>query len=255
MVDIPFDVGQPEWGSSKWYADWTLDPWDVDKYCIHYGGGANVAGSLEKARSWVDSWLDSNPDKFIDDCPVEVVFPSVKNEKYMLRRWQNYHINGRGWTDIAYNYGLGQSGKIYRLRGENRSGATSGDYEPDGIPENYEARAVVWIGGAGQQPTEEAYAAFKRIYNADPQPVTVHSDHKSTGCPGDYWRAWVKDEEYLMPEEPEGFEPPSSWAAADWDWADMHGITSKHSDPHKTVTKEELVVMLRRLIDGFYDAD
>ena len=183
MTDIPFDVDQAGWGSRFTYPDGTKKPWKVDKWVLHYGGGANVAGGLDKAIEYAAARPDAG---------VKPMFPSVENEKFMLRRWQAYHVDSRGWTDIAYNYAVGQSGTIYRLRGENRSGATSGDYEPDGIKENNEARAVVWIGGAGQQPTAEAYASLSRLIQADPRLVIGHSDVKATSCPGDPIREWIK---------------------------------------------------------------
>ena len=206
MTDIPFDVNQSGWGSRYTYPDGTKKPWKVDKWVLHYGGGGNVAGSLEKARSWIDDWHA----RHTGDCPVEARFPSVDNEQYMLRHWQAYHVDGRGWTDIAYNYAVGQSGTIYRLRGENRSGATSGDYDGDGIKENYEARAVVWIGGAGQEPTAAAYSALARLWASDPRLIIGHSDVKATSCPGDPLRAWLKSGGYkAAPSEPD-VQPPTA---------------------------------------------
>lgn len=45
------------------------------------------------------------------------------------------------------------------------------------------------------------------------------------------------------------YDPPSSWAAPAWAKAEAHEppVVTVHSDPHKTVTKEELVVMFDRL--------
>ena len=44
----------------------------------------------------------------------------------LLRGWYTYHVKDRGWTDIAYNYAVDQTGKIWTLRGDYRDGATSG---------------------------------------------------------------------------------------------------------------------------------
>ena len=166
---IPFDVDQAGWGSATRYANGTKQPWRVDKWVLHWGGGPNPGGNL----------------------PANVLA-----EESVLRAWQRYHMGTKGWEDIAYNYAIGQSGLIYRLRGENRAGATSGDLEPDGIPENHEARAVVFILGEGQEPTAAAYTAFQKMWITDPLRVTVHSDHKSTACPGDDVRAWVAEGGY-----------------------------------------------------------
>ncbi len=76
MTLIPFDVDQVGWGSTTEYGDGTKLPWTPDKWVIHHGGGANVAGSLEKAEAWCD--------QFGPDCPVEQAFPSAANEVFML---------------------------------------------------------------------------------------------------------------------------------------------------------------------------
>lgn len=169
---IPFDRDQADWGSRFSYTDGNKLPWNVDKWVIHYGGGANPAGgSKDEAK-----------------------------ETAVLRGWQNWHVDGRGWQDIAYNYAIGQTGLVYRLRGENRAGATSGDYEGDGIPENHEARAVVFILGGTQAPTQEALDAFARIWRADPLPVIGHRDVKSTACPGDALYQYVQSKEWEQSE-------------------------------------------------------
>ncbi|KAK3597725.1 hypothetical protein CHS0354_006078 [Potamilus streckersoni] len=40
-----------------------------------------------------------------------------------LRRIQNFHMDDRGWDDIAYNYLIGENGCVYEGRGWNRVGA------------------------------------------------------------------------------------------------------------------------------------
>lgn len=165
MTSIPYDYDQDDWGAQRVFADGDLEGrWDVDKWVIHYGGNATDAATNAALEPWA------------------------------LRIYEQAHLS-RGWRAIAYNYAVGNSGAIYRLRGENPSGATSGDLDDDGIPENNEARAVLWIGGGDQKPSAEAYASMRRLINSDPWiGITVHSDHKATRCPGDYWRHWVADE-------------------------------------------------------------
>ncbi len=172
---IPFDINQAGWNSRQTYDDGYRKPWWPDKWVVHYGGNALAAGSMR----------------------------SVTAETSALRSWQRYHMDSRGWLDIAYNYAIGQSGTIYRLRGENRAGATRGDFELDGIPENHEARSVVFILGGEQIPTEEALAAFEGMWAADPMTVIVHKDvhlrgsgGTNTQCPGSYLTEWVRNEGY-----------------------------------------------------------
>jgi len=161
----PFDYDQYQWLSRTKYPDRTKLPWQVDKTVIHWGGTTNPGDS--------DNTLEEQ----------------IAYEMSILRGWQRYHIDTRGWTDIAYSYAVGNSGMRYRLRGENRAGATRGDYEGDGIPENEEARALVWIGGQGHTPSDAAYAAMGSM--VDPSmPVILHFEVRQTACPGPDWAAW-----------------------------------------------------------------
>ena len=161
---INFDVDQAGWDAQKVFDDGYLSGlWVPDKWVIHYGGNASFGATV----------------------PGDPVA-----EMRALRVYEQSHLS-RGWRAIAYNYAVGNSGLVYRLRGENPSGATSGDYEGDGVPENAEARAVLWIGGLGQEPTVEAYVAMAQLINCEPMLVIAHSDVKATGCPGDYWREFI----------------------------------------------------------------
>lgn len=168
MTTPYYDIDQDEWGAQKVFPDGGLTgDWNPDKIIIHYGGNASL-GATDPAD------------------PVK--------ERQALRIYEQSHLS-RGWRAIGYNYAIGQSGLIYRLRGENMSGATSGDYEGDGIKENNEGRAVLWIGGLGQEPSKAAYASMGRMIREAGLLTIAHSDVKhNTGCPGDFWRDWIADE-------------------------------------------------------------
>lgn len=47
-------------------------------------------------------------------------------EENVWRAYQRYHMESRGWTDIAYNFGVGQSGVVYGGRGWERQGGATG---------------------------------------------------------------------------------------------------------------------------------
>ncbi len=47
-------------------------------------------------------------------------------EESTWRNIQTYHMVQRNWTDIAYNFGVGQSGKILEGRGWRRQGGATG---------------------------------------------------------------------------------------------------------------------------------
>lgn len=158
----PAEIGlQVDYDSKTWR------PWVPDKWVVHYGGNWNQAG-----------------------------YPPFTAEKEMrvLRGWEAYHL--RRMRGIAYNYGIGQTGSLYRLRGENASGATSGDEDGDGIAEYYEARAVVFILGGHQIPSDAALQTFADFWAEDPMRVIGHRDSTATPCPGEYLYEFVTSKRY-----------------------------------------------------------
>lgn len=165
-----------DWGARVDYADgsFSTGTWVPDKWIIHYGGGVNKAGNAPYSR---------------------------ENEMAVLRSWERYHLDSRRWRGIAYNWAIGQTGTLYRLRGEKQAAATLGDYDQDGIPENKEGRAVVFILGGSQMPSPEALGTFKKMWQADPKPVIGHKDVKPTQCPGVHLTAFIKEGRF-MPEIP-----------------------------------------------------
>jgi len=164
---IDFDFDQADWGAKKIFADNALHgSWEPTQWVIHYGGNAVTRG-----------------------------FSGVQREKQVLRIYERSHLS-RGWQAIAYNYAVGNSGKAYRLRGENRPGATK--YA------NKFTRAILWIGGKGQEPSSAARETIARIVSSNSDPVYPHSYYRPTNCPGDYWREWIKNfsrKEATMPKE------------------------------------------------------
>jgi hypothetical protein len=165
MVTINVDYDQADWGAQKQFADGALSGlWVPDKWIMHWGGNASLGATV----------------------PL-----SVEKAMQALRIYEQSHLS-RGWRAIGYNYAVDQLGNSYRLRGENPSGATSGDYEPDGIRENAEGRAILWIGGKGQTPTPAAKVAARKLIEQDPKLLISHSDVKgNTECPGDDWRRYT----------------------------------------------------------------
>lgn len=105
---------------------------------------------------------------------------------------QAYHMDSKGWTDIAYNYGICPHGFVYELRGwEYKSGAngtTTG---------NTRGLAVCYLGGTGDPFTDAAKLAFvvvKSFVDAKTGTPLVngHRDWKPTECPGEDRYAWLK---------------------------------------------------------------
>lgn len=102
------------------------------------------------------------------------------------RGWQAYHMNVHGWVDIAYTGGYCNHGFAFAGRGAGVRTAAQGTNAGN---QNY--YGVVWIGGEGQTPTQEAYDAAEwwidqlRKNGKAGDKVKPHRFFHSTGCPGE----------------------------------------------------------------------
>ena len=97
-----------------------------------------------------------------------------------------------------------------------------------------------WLSGVNSpmRMSDQGWAEFSGI--------TAHG-----GVPNNsHWDTGVLDLSriYDLAAESEGFDPPDSWAREDWTWAENAHIMTEDSDPHKTVTKQEMAAFLRRTV-------
>jgi len=104
-----------------------------------------------------------------------------------LRGYQAFHMDDRGWPDIAYHVAVDRAGVVYRLRDWDTVGDTGTDYDPSGhflllLDGNFDAHDV----------TEEQLAAAAEVlawasghFGVGLDTVSGHRDHASTACPGD----------------------------------------------------------------------
>lgn len=208
-----------EWRAQVDYLSTNLKPWSPDKTVVHYGGNAVTDAYTGEAR-----------------------------EKTVLRIYEQSHLS-RGWTGLAYNYAIGMSGRLYVIRAEQRSGATSGDYEDDGIPENEEARAVLFIMGGDQEPTDEALDTFTALWERTPEAqelVIGHRDVKgTTQCPGDFLTNWIHEEQYKEAEMPDsGFSDPAFEPA--FNELVEAGVFTEHTKPQDILTAEKFAQFFSR---------
>src|SRR3546814_3799681 len=68
-----------------------------------------------------------------------------------LRGWQDYHMDVRGWSDIAYQVAVDQAGRAWVLRGLSIRSAANGDADV-----NRRYGALLLILAPGEQPTERS---------------------------------------------------------------------------------------------------
>lgn len=102
-----------------------------------------------------------------------------------VRGIQSFHINGNGWTDIAYSLLVCQHGYVFVGRGVNRRTAANGTNSG-----NQNWYAVCFLVGGSQAPTALAVqagrdaVAYLRVQGRAGRGINGHRDHLATSCPG-----------------------------------------------------------------------
>jgi hypothetical protein len=134
---------------------------------------------------------------------VAIVHHSVSTNAYspgevpsILRSIQAFHMDGRGWDDIGYNFAIDRFGGIWEARSGGTERAVIGAHA---FEDNYESTGVVGIGefdSAG--PTPQMLASYGQLigwkmelhgwsvdqpWNGHPA-VVGHRDVNETACPG-----------------------------------------------------------------------
>lgn len=112
-----------------------------------------------------------------------------------LRGVRRFHVEGRGWSDIAYQQAVDQSGDRWVLRGFRRQSAANGDRT-----QNERWGAIVALIGEGQKPTPALLrglvAAIAEFREEHPRArrVATHADVRPepTACPGRPLTLWVR---------------------------------------------------------------
>lgn len=119
-----------------------------------------------------------------------------------LRGWQAYHMDTRGWSDIAYETAIDQVGRKYTLRGVNIRSAANG-----GTQVNLEYGAILLVLGNNEAPSaameataREVVQEYRNRYSRIPKRPTWHgairpggtASDPSTSCPGKLTIAEIK---------------------------------------------------------------
>jgi hypothetical protein len=126
----------------------------------------------------------------------------LRRVKSALRGWQAYHMQTRGWSDIAYCVAVDQVGRKYTLRGINIRSAANG-----GTQVNLEYGAVLLVLGNNEEPSAAMAAAARQVvadyrirFSKIPKRPTWHgairpggtASDPSTDCPGKHAIADIK---------------------------------------------------------------
>lgn len=115
--------------------------------------------------------------------------------KAALRGWQDFHMDDRGWSDIAYQEAVDQDGNVYALRGLRTQSGANGDQDV-----NERFGALLLIVGPGEAPTPAMIASVRvrvaRFQDLYPRGTRVvgHADIRPepTECPGTLVRSLIR---------------------------------------------------------------
>ena len=103
----------------------------------------------------------------------------------VVRAIQRFHQIDRKWTDIAYNFVLTPTGRLWEGRGTDfQNGANT--------PRNHNTLSVCLLGDMttdGMTSLEKL--GLRRLADHYGLPMIPHSDVSSTECPGDQVRDWL----------------------------------------------------------------
>lgn len=107
-------------------------------------------------------------------------FPAAASDEQILQSIQRYHMDTKGWSDVAYSFAVGRDGDAYELRGWDIAGGHTQGY-------NSTSMAIVFLIGEGETPTPEMFRTAYAIMAMRPE-ITLLRTHRSVGttqCPGD----------------------------------------------------------------------
>lgn len=104
-----------------------------------------------------------------------------------LRSWQNYHMDVRGWSDIAYQEAIDQDGHVYILRRQKMRSAANGNSYLNG-----RYGALLLIIANDEEPTPKMIRAVRRRIRRhrklypDSTEIVGHGQIRpgGTACPG-----------------------------------------------------------------------
>ena len=111
-----------------------------------------------------------------------------QGERSTMRGIKNFHLDGRGWVDIAYNFVIMPSGRVYRGRGWTRQGAHTEGHNDHSVATCFAGNFEI------EKPTDKAIKSARQLVARGKQlkrltstvRVGGHRDASGaqTACPG-----------------------------------------------------------------------
>ena len=154
---------------------------------MNYYTRAEWGAGKSKAPKW---WWRKPTEIVVHHTGVD--YPGL-TPRQIMQRTRDFHVNTKGWTDIAYNFMLDPDGDLWEGRGlKHRPGATKG--------QNHRTMAVCVMGNYSeqffslqlQQSLATTIQAVKFTHHRI-NTVSAHSRWAATDCPGMNIRKYLAD--------------------------------------------------------------
>ncbi|CAK9812966.1 Peptidoglycan-recognition protein LB [Anthophora plagiata] len=180
-TDIPCIVSRQDWGARPPLERVPMEVTPTPYVVIHHGGIAKYCYD-EKACAAI------------------------------VRSYQNYHLDDRGWFDIGYNFVVGEDGKAYEGRGWDFVGAHAPGYNTQSI-------GICVIGDFSDfLPNGEALKTVHALINYGVSLGKIRGDYhlighrqvRSTLCPGNEFYNYVKTHPRWTPDPVPRYQSTSS---------------------------------------------
>lgn len=153
--------------------------------------GATAPKAASKLTNFADGWFVHWEGPFIPTAD-----DGLSAEKALMRSIQAYHKRpveqgGKGWSDFAYSFGIGQTGTVFEGRGWGIAGAHTQGH-------NNTSMGIVFLIGEGQTPSAAALRSARELivqghrlgYLTDK--VRPHNAVRATACPGPDLTTWAR---------------------------------------------------------------
>jgi N-acetylmuramoyl-L-alanine amidase CwlA len=122
-----------------------------------------------------------------------IIHHSASPQSTTVEQIRDWHVNGRGWSDIGYHFIVLGDGTVANGRHINRKGAHCYNHNGASI-------GICVTGNTSQEPPtqlqlESLWGKVKLLmeeYNLDRQNVYGHRDFGATECPGNILYALIQ---------------------------------------------------------------
>uniref|UniRef100_A0A8C3F3N5 Peptidoglycan recognition protein 1 n=1 Tax=Chrysemys picta bellii TaxID=8478 RepID=A0A8C3F3N5_CHRPI len=130
-------------------------------------------------------------DRLRTPVPYVIIHHTAGNRCYtqascseQVRGIQNYHINKRGWSDIGYNFLIGEDGRVYEGRGWSTMGAHAKNWNSKSLGFSFLGTFTIPNAAALNAARSLIQCAISKGFLSRSYTLKGHRNVSPTSCPG-----------------------------------------------------------------------